>query len=241
MSYDDRIDAAIMRLQKQVGASVDGAWGDGSQTALVASGKKLAFNWELLRKHFGRFSQSQVDGFNSLLNNINKWGSDAINPLYAAYIFATTWHETAHTMQPVSEYGKGRTRKYGKWFTNSKGEIYGFRSGQGVTYLQSEYPHLYFGRGLPQLTWLDNYLKMGKKLGMALAHNPELANDPDISAKLMICGMLDGDFTGRSLSRCIKYGSYSEFVECRRIINGTDKKHLIAGYAVSFLECLEFE
>ena len=57
----------------------------------------------------------------------------------------------------------------------------------------------------------------------------------------MIVGMLGGHFTGLSLSKCINYGLYFEFVKARKIINGTDKDRLIADYAVKFLDCLEIK
>lgn len=252
MSYDSTIDSAVRRLQAELKLEpkhIDGAWGGTSQKALLASGMKLDLDFDLLRKRVGGFTQSQVDGYNSLLAAINSHKdtfdnsdlpalSDAINPLYAAYILATTYHETAKKMKAIAEYGAGKSRRYGKWYTNSKGERYGHRNSNYEYYLESDYPHLYFGRGLPQLTWLDNYLKMGEILGVDLANNPELALNQDISAALMIEGMLRGSFTGLSLKRCIRYGSYGEFVYSRRIINGTDKDDLIAKYAVWFLECL---
>ena len=55
-------------------------------------------------------------------------------------------------------------------------------------------PHLFWGRGYPQLTWLDNYKKMGSLLGLDLANNPELALVPESSAAIMIEGMLLGFF-----------------------------------------------
>lgn len=241
MSYDIKIDNAVRRLQAQLGLApkhIDGAWGGTSQKALHASGKKLDYNWGVLRDHFGRFTQAQVDGFNTLIAAINKRGSDAINPLYAAYTLATTWHETAAKMEAISEYGKGSARKYGKWYKNSKGVVYGRANHRGDAYLKSQYPFLYYGRGYPQLTWLDNYKKMGKLLGLDLANNPELALVPANSAAIMIEGMLLGSFTGLSLGKCMRYGSYGEFVYSRRIINGTDRDSLVARYAVQFLECL---
>lgn len=252
MSYDSRIDDAVRRLQREINLparQVDGAWGGVSQKALLASGLKLGINFDVLRKRFGRLNQSQVDGYNILLDAINNHKdtydksaapavSNAINPLYAAYIFATAFHETDRRIQPIAEYGEGKSRRYGKWYKNSKGQEYGHRNGKYEYYLKSEYPHLFFGRGLTQITWLDNYLKMGEILNIDLANNPELALDPDISAAIMIEGMLRGSFTGLSLKRCIRYGSYGEFVYARRIINSNDKDMLIAGYAVSFLEAL---
>ena len=242
MSFDNRIDNAIRKMQADIGARADGAWGGKSQKALEAGGFKLGLNFDLLRRKVGGFTQLQVAGYNSILNALNNHADrSAINPLYAAYTFATTYHETARKMQAIAEYGKGASRRYGQWYKNSKGQLYGHRNGNYEYYLYDEYPHLYYGRGLPQLTWLDNYLKMGELLGIDLAHNPGLALDQDISAAIMIEGMLRGMFTGLSLERCIRYGSYAEFVYSRRIINGTNVDDLVAKYAVWFLECLTIE
>ena len=208
---------------------------------LHASNKKLSYDWDILRKHFGRFTQVQVDGFNTLIEAINKRGGEALNPLYAAYILATTYHETAARMEAINEYGKGATRRYGKWYKNSKGVVYGHANHRGAIYLKSEYPHLFWGRGYPQITWLDNYKKMGDLLGLDLANNPDLALVPENSAAIMIEGMLLGSFTGLSLAKCMRYGSYGEFVYSRRIINGTDRDSLIAKYAVQFLESLDIK
>lgn len=239
MTYDDRIDNAVRVLQRAISASDDGAWGKASQKVLKASGKKIDFNWQKLRDHFGSFNQDQVDGFNALLTAINNHKGDANNPLYTAYIMATTWHETDKKMQSISEYGKGSKRRYGKWYKNSKGVVYGHANHNRTPYLHSQYPYLYYGRGYPQLTWLDNYKKMGDIIGVDLVNNPDLALLPDNSAKIMIEGMLRGSFTGLSLTRCIRYGSYGEFVYSRRIINSTDRDSLIARYAVEFLECIK--
>lgn len=241
MTYDDRIDNKVRALQIAIGASADGGWGKASQKVLHASHKQLSYDWNILRKHFGRFTQVQVDGFNTLIEAINKRGGEALNPLYAAYILATTYHETAARMEAINEYGKGATRRYGKWYKNSKGVVYGHANHRGAVYLKSEYPHLFWGRGYPQITWLDNYKKMGDLLGIDLANNPDLALVPENSAAIMIEGMLLGSFTGLSLAKCMRYGSYGEFVYSRRIINGTDRDSLIAKYAVQFLESLDIK
>lgn len=238
MSLDNRIDNAIRALQLKIKTPADGAWGAKSQIDLHASKKELDFDWSVMRKHFGRFNQEQVDGFNTIIKAINKHKGDSKNPLYAAYILATTYHETAAKMQAINEYGKGAGRRYGKWYTNSKGVIYGHRNHKGDIYLKSDYPFLYYGKGYPQITWFDNYKKMGDLLGLDLINNPDLALVPENSAAIMIEGMLRGSFTGLSLARCMRYGSYAEFIYSRRIINGTDRDSLVARYAVYFLESL---
>lgn len=225
MSQDKMIGDALRRLQTSIGVRADGAWGNVSQDALLCSGKQLSYDWQKLRQHFGSLKQSQVDGFIAVIDAINQYNGAAINPLYAAYMLATAWHETAHTMLPIAEYGKGKGRKYG---TNT--DIDGSRY-QGL-------PHIYFGRGYVQLTWLTNYKLMSQMLGVDFVNNPDLTLKPKHATDIMIVGMLKGLFTGRSLSQCIRYGSYAEFVYSRRIINGTDRDSLIAGYAVKFLDSL---
>lgn len=143
----------------------------------------------------------------------------------------------SYLVDEQGDWFKARYRN-GQWFTNSKGQKYGIRNGSGAVYLQSEYPHLYYGRGPCQLTWLDNYIKLGKMINVDLANNPDLALEPKNAANILITGMLTGAFTGMSLPRCIKTGTTQEFVNARKIINGTDRDKLIAGYAVKFLDCL---
>ena len=128
-------------------------------------------------------------------------------------------------MQPIEEYGKGRGRRYGQHM-----DIDGSRY-KGL-------PHIYYGRGYVQLTWLSNYKIMGKLLGVDLVNQPELALDHKIAADIMVVGMTQGKFTGKKLSDYISRGVRAEFVNARRIINGTDKANLIADYAVKFMNAL---
>lgn len=250
---------SIKQVQNGLGVAVDGAWGNKSQAALDDSHKWLNLSFDKLRSYFGRLTPSQVQGFNNTLAVINTFVDEkgkkaAKNPLYLAYMLATKWHETARTMQPIEEYGKGKGRPYGTWLTNSKGEKYCQAIGGRNPYFYTfaEYPHLYYGRGDVQLTWLDNYIKMTKKINdfiircpdyglvksVDLANYPELACDPKIASLIMVIGMLDGDFTGLSLSKCITSGSRADFVKARRIINGTNEDDRIADYAVKFLDCI---
>lgn len=225
INYNVRAVEATKRLQRAIGVHSDGLWGDNSQAVFKGMGRPLAFDWGKLRKYFGGFNQRQVDGFNAVINAINLFESDDIKPAYAAYMLATAWHETAHTMQPIEEYGKGKGRVYGKRI-----DIHGGR-------YDSSLP-IYYGRGYVQLTWLTNYAYMRQRLGVDFVNRPELALNPKHAADIMIVGMLEGSFTGKSLSTYVKYGLYSEFINARRIINGTDKNILIARYAVNFLDCL---
>ena len=214
----------IQKLQQKLGLVADGIWGNQSQTAIKDKTIELDFN--VIRSQFGRLNQSQVDGFNAILKAINEWGGDAKNPLYVAYMLATAWHETAHTMKPIEEYGKGKGKRYG-----SNVDINGSR----YTGLK----HLYYGRGYVQLTWLTNYKNMGKVLGVDLVNKPELALDHNTASKIMIYGMLNGSFTGKRLSTYLKKGTLEEFKQARRIINGMDKATNIAYQAQAFLQAIK--
>lgn len=231
--YNSLAISATKRLQSSVGAKSDGYWGFDSQKELILGEYKLEVDWVKLRSHFGRFTQMQVDGFNSIISAINDFGGDATNPSYCAYMLATTWHETGlpikgrliHTMQPVEELGKGRGRRYGKRI-----DVHGGRYSESLP--------IYYGRGYVQLTWLTNYVFMKLRLGVDFVNHPELALVPKHAADIMITGMLEGSFTGKSLSRYIKYGLFFEFVNARRVINGTDKATMIGQYAVKMLDSL---
>ncbi len=164
----------------------------------------------------GSMSQSQVDGLNSILAGWKVHGDRDDRKL--AYVLATSYHETAHTMRAIAEYGKGRGRKYGRPDLQT-----------GKTY---------YGRGHVQLTWKDNYRRMGEVVGTDLVNNPERALDPAISVKILIVGMMRGMFTGKKLSDYVEGGT-CDFKNARRIVNGMDRASLIAGYSNAFFEALE--
>mgnify|MGYP000597212840 CR=1 FL=1 len=72
------------------------------------------------RKHFfdtlkkslvNSFTASQVEGFTAILD---EYDSKSFDKRYLAYMLATVYHETAKTMQPIAEYGKGKGKPYGK-------------------------------------------------------------------------------------------------------------------------------
>lgn len=160
--------------------------------------------------------QGQVDGCNAILD---AWQArpDMSDPRWLAYMLATAKWETAHTMQPIEEYGKGRGRPYG---------VPDPVTGQ-----------TYYGRGYVQLTWKENYAKLAALTGADLVGHPELALEPKIAALVMFDGMKDGLFTGLGLLYFFN-GSHDDPVEARRIINGTDHANDIAEIHHAFLEAL---
>ncbi len=171
---------------------------------------------------FDKLTQKQVEGMEAILDGWIKGGYTDIRHL--AYILATTYHETAKTMQPIEEFGKGKGRDYGKKLKLSR-----------KPYTTPD--KLYYGRGFVQLTWYENYQLASKKLKCDLLNFPELALQLDRATDILFLGMYQGWFTGKKLSDYI--GVKTDFVGARKIINGTDKASLIASYANSFLTALK--
>lgn len=183
----------------------------------------------------GSLTESQVQGINALVLACVQQG---LTVEKMAYVLATAYHETARTMQPIREYGRGQNYAYGRWKTNSAGLEYCFKNGsRDVVYAKNECPHLFYGRGFVQLTWYDNYLRAGTKLGVDLLQNPDLALDLAVSCKIIVVGMAEGWFTGRKLEHYF-HSQKCDWVGARKIVNGTDKDDLIAGYAKTFFRAL---
>lgn len=156
---------------------------------------------------------------------------------YVAYALATAYHETAHTMEPVKEYGGTAyyTRMYDiKGNRPAKArELGNLAPGDGAKYA---------GRGFVQLTGKTNYAKATTKLkalgyDVDLVAQPDRAMEPEIAAAIMVYGMAEGWFTGRKLPDDLPargLAGLRQFVLSRDIINGTDKDDEIAAYAIDF-------
>ncbi len=155
---------------------------------------------------------------------------------WCAYALATAWHETAHTMQPIKEYGG---RSYFFRMYDPQGQRPALAKANGKT--QPGDGARYFGRGYVQLTWRANYRRAGQRLGIDLEGKPDLALKPDIAALILRRGMEEAWFTGKGFADYLPAktsASRGEFIKARRIINGTDKAELIAGYATQFQNAL---
>lgn len=165
----------------------------------------------------GSISADQVQGTEALLDACLAEG--VTDPRQIAYVLATAWHETAHTMQPIAEYGKGRGRKYG---------VPGHNHGQ-----------VPYGRGFVQTTWDVNYERTDRelKLGGALLNNYDLLlTDVGMAAKAAVLGMKEGWYTGKKLGEY--FASVTDWVNARKIINGLDRAEKIANYGRIFYGAL---
>lgn len=183
--------------------------------------------WELYHKSFealGPVTQPTVDNLNAILDKFETETRLKFIPEYS-YCLATAFHEAAHGGDhfiPIKE-GKGR-------------------AGSDVweRYQKKYWGTGFYGRGLVQLTFKDNYAKMGKELGVGdlYVRNPDLVLQIDHAYEIMIIGMARGLFRGHKLSDYFKDddATLQQYVDARDIINGDKKKNglLIAGYAEKF-------
>jgi len=188
---------------------------------------------------YGKMDQGQVDGQEFI---IDTWEDTrhAQDFRYLAYELATTIHETASTMLPIEEYGKGKGMPYGV--------------PDAIT------GETYYGRGFVQLTWKDNYIKMTPLVDPLFPSHPvdfaktaSQALIPELAAAVMFEGMERGMFRKddkgpQTLARYFDSDTDDPY-GAREIINGDKHKvpswsngvsigNLIAGYHKKFLAAL---
>lgn len=96
----------------------------------------------------------------------------------------------------------------------------------GERYLRSKKYYPWVGEGLVQVTWKENAVKFGAKKPGDLLTWP-------IALRAAFEGMIKGMFTGKKLADYINKDRV-DYVGARRIINGTDRAKLVAGYARAF-------
>lgn len=167
-------------------------------------------------KLFDQLTNKQVQTIDAVINEAEKQG---ITIPQLAYVLATAYHEAYNPkkpdlrLTPLKEFG-------------------------GEQYLQGKKYYPYYGRGLSQLTWDYNYKKEGKRLNLDLLNNPDLILDIPLAANSHVYCMKNGNYTGKKLSDYIN-DTKKDYAGARKIVNGTDKKDLIAGYAQSFETCLK--
>ena len=252
-TYDAPTKQAVERLQIEEGAGVDGIVGPATWTivgrrlrdrrvkppstdstpkwiagllnnnpaAATLKGVDIDGVIDMTEYTFGALSPGQRNGLTTLLRAIAA-DEDVTDLRWGAYMLATVKHECANTWQPIEEFGKGAGRAYG----------------EAVRVLDEagrEVRNCYYGRGFVQLTWRENYLAMGRRIGLerALEIHPEQALEPLVAYRIMSEGMRKGIFTGRALARYINADG-ADYQNARRIINGTDRAELVAGYARRF-------
>lgn len=200
---------------------------------------RAAFYAALRKRDSGLFgtslSQSQVNGLERLLNTwAQYYASDPIE--FLAYDLATSYHETGATMQPITE--RGARSYFNKYEPGTKlGKILGNTvAGDGYKFR---------GGGDVQNTGRANAARATKELnalfglGIDLVADPDKRGDPFVSAHSLFLGNKAGWWTGKKLGDYIKPGVKIDFLNARRVVNGTDKAAQIAGYADCFMGALK--
>lgn len=183
----------------------------------------------------GKFTQEEVQHIDTFLNMFERY-HDWFTTEQWAYIFATTYHETAHTMAPVRE---------------------AFRMTEAWRKANLRYwPH--YGRGYVQITWAENYKRftaiLKTDLGISITKRDDFLS-PDVAFYTMIYGFRHGSFTGKKISDYVSLSSASterdevskgttaelslRYSQARACINGSDRAALIASHAIKFLNILK--
>lgn len=183
--------------------------------------EKFLFIYE--QQEFKTLKDTAQAGLVSLLRCIE--ADEFVNDQrWAAYMLATVFHEVAGTWQPIAEYGRGKGLKYG--------------------HPEPPYQHVYYGRGYTQNTWKGNYDMLTKAWNKAhpdrkvdFVKEPDLLLIAEYSYWAMSYSMRHGTYTGAALKRFFN-DEVTDPIGARRIINGTDKAKLIAGYYDKFMVIL---
>ena len=174
-------------------------------------------NFDIIKSIFpnGKLTQKQINGIKFIHHGTADW----LNTNYTAYALATTFHETAFTMEPIVE--RGPKSYFLKYEPNT-------RIGRDLGNKKKGDGYLFRGRGYVMITGLSNYTKFN------IANSPDEALNPNKALEILKLGMYMGKFTGRKLWDYNKPNNDYDFIKARAIINGKDKAEKIAGYAEVF-------
>lgn len=126
-----------------------------------------------------------------------------------AYVLATAFHES----------------RLGSWAIDHRGELPADQA-------------RYRGRGFARLTGRAGYAEWGRLLDLPLLAEPDLAGRPEVAATILIRGMKEGRFTGRSLADYIN-DTETDYVGARRVMATPDHPIRVAGFARAYEAELE--
>lgn len=184
---------------------------------------------------FKPLSASQVQGIEGILDAFVSHGDGKPDTL--AYGLATAFHETGRRMTPVRE-GFATTDASARRAVNNLAAKRGPKSAV-AKYAKPTGPHghVYYGRGHVQLTWEDNYRNCCPDAGVDLVANPDAMLDPEISARVLWKGLLDGRWNGAGHG-LRHYLDKGDIRSARRTVNALDKADTIAGYHRRFMNAI---
>lgn len=167
---------------------------------------------------FNTLTQGQVNGIEGILNAFTIVGDRRIKTL--AYGLATVRREVGHGMVPVRE-----------GFKKTDAEARAYVKAQGYPYAKVVNGHVYYGRGLVQLTHDFNYAKEG------ILDNPDRALEPKWAAELLFKGLQDGRWngSGKGIVHYLPDGGPDDLENARRTVNITDHWQEIADWYRKFI------
>jgi hypothetical protein len=179
--------------------------------------------YDTLRARGLNLTTQNVEGMEKLLDYA---ASRVISIQWLAYIIATAWWESAQTMHPVKE-------AYWKSEAWRKANL-------------RYYP--WYGRGLVQTTWEDNYRRIAIAMGLphdTFIKNPDFLLMFEYALPALFVGMLEGIYTGKDVRDYIDdkdesdAEDYAEYRNARRVVNAMDKADAIAKLAITFEKGLQ--
>lgn len=227
--FGQNTETAVKRIQRDNGLLVDGIAGENTWSALLDEPVELVV---LNSPVVGKFDVDKIVGtisFPHIRANARKSVPIILQECKAsgvtirgqiAYILATAQHES-HLGGLMVELASGIQYEGRRDLGNTE-------RGDGQRFK---------GRGFVQITGRRNYTHWKNKLGLDLVSHPEKTADPTVAAKILVEGMRDGSFTNFRLGNFISARN-RDFVNARKIINGTDRARVIAAIAEDFFHIL---
>lgn len=173
-----------------------------------------------------RISRQQVRGCELIIDAFEHYQPDGTLP-QLAYILATAYHETAYRMWPVRETLASSDQQAINRLESA------WRRGR-LEWVKTPYwREGYFGRGFVQLTHRANYEGPLREAVLDvfpdkdIAVHPEYVLDPEVSAYILIEGMMRGDtglgdFTSSCLEDYVRPGK-KDYYTARRVVNPGDR------------------
>ncbi|WP_087002511.1 hypothetical protein [Rhizobium sullae] len=186
----------------------------------------------------GTLSDGQVEGMAAIFDYFEARMPEA-DWRWLAYIMATAFHETAFTMQPVRETLADSDARAVEILDRAyaAGRLSWVKT---VYWKPDEDGKCWLGRGLVQLTHKRNYEAMSRVTGIDLVAEPDRSMEMPAAVTILIEGMVAGSFTGHRLADHLN-AEKEDWMNARRIVNGTDRAEKLAGYGKAFHAALRRE
>jgi len=204
-SFDGDCEAAVRRWQSGVGLVADGIVGPRCQTLLgLRSGDAALPGLEAVRKMFPATKASNIARYLPYVDAALAAAGLVDRPLVCA-AFGTVRAESEGFL-PIAEFPSHYNTLPGQAaFSAYDGKLGNRAAGDGARYR---------GRGFVQLTGRKNYAAYGRKIGLDLEANPDLAQSPEVAAVLLAVFLADCAVPMRT---ALAAGNYKA---ARKLVNG---------------------